>query len=136
MARNAQWRSAASSLLILAFVLNPALSLSAAPTTARFGQETETARRRWQARDGAGRPVILMRLTWANENEFLNGIAIVYSPAEAGEQARLVATTGIVKNHPLYVPDIMSLPNGNIDPQPGNCRAQRPAVTEELAPST
>jgi len=85
-------------------------------------KEAPPAVERWQVRDGAGRPVVVMRLTWPNETEFLNGIAIVYSQAEAGKQARLVATTGIVKNHPLYVPNIMSLPGGNIDPQPGNCR--------------
>jgi hypothetical protein len=79
---------------------------------------------RWQARDGAGRPVVVMRLTWPNENEFLYGMAIVYSQAEGGKRARLVATTGIVKNSPLYVPDIMSLSNGDIDPQPGNCRVR------------
>jgi len=79
---------------------------------------------RWQARDGAGRPVVVLRLTWPNENEFLYGIATVYSQAEGGKQARLVATAGIVKNRPIYVPDIMSLPGGDIDPQPGNCRVR------------
>jgi hypothetical protein len=54
-----------------------------------------------------------MRLKWLNENEFLNGIAILYSQAEAGNQARLVATTGIVKNRPLYVPDIMPAQRGH-----------------------
>ena len=79
---------------------------------------------RWQARDGAGRPVVVLRLTWPNENEFLYGIATVYSQAEGGSQARLVATAGIVKNRPIYIPDIMSLPGGDIDPQPGNCRVR------------
>ncbi len=50
-------------------------------------KEAPPAVERWQARDGAGRPVIVMRLTWPNENEFLNGMAIVYSQDEGGKQA-------------------------------------------------
>ena len=76
---------------------------------------------RWEGRDTAGHPVVLMRLTWAKDMEFLYGGAIVYSQAVAGKQTRLVATTGIVKNHPLYVPDITSLPNGMVEPKPGVC---------------
>lgn len=81
-------------------------------------KETLPAVERWQALDGAGRPVVVMRLTWPDEMKFLYGIAIVYSQAEAGKQVRLVATTGIVNNRPLYVPDIMSL-SGE-----GNCRVR------------
>jgi hypothetical protein len=62
-----------------------------------------------------------MRLTWAKDMEFLYGGAVVYSQAVGGKQTRLVATTGIVKNHPLYVPDITSLPNGMVVPLPGHC---------------
>ena len=76
---------------------------------------------RWQGRDSAGHPVTVLRLTWAKGMEFLYGGAVVYSQAVAGKQARLVATTGIVKNHPLYVPDIISLPNGMVEPKPGVC---------------
>jgi hypothetical protein len=85
-------------------------------------KEPPPAVQRWQTRDAAGHPVVVMRLTWADDSHFLYGAALVYSQAEAGRQARLVATTGIVRNHPLYMPDITSLPNGNLDPLPGNCR--------------
>lgn len=79
---------------------------------------------RWQARDAAGHPVVVMRLTWANDTEFANGVVVVYSQAEAGRQKRLVASSGIVKNHPLFIPDIMSLPNVDLDPLPGQCRVR------------
>jgi len=79
---------------------------------------------RWQAHDAAGHPVTVMRLTWSSDSEFLYGGAVVYSQAVAGKQARLVATTGIVKNHPLFMPDIISLPNGNLAPMAGNCRVR------------
>jgi hypothetical protein len=80
---------------------------------------------RWRARDASGRPVTVMRLTWASDTEFASGAAVVYSQAEAGKQARLVATTGIVSNRPLFVPGIMSLPNIDIEPpRPGNCRVR------------
>ena len=84
-------------------------------------QQPLPAVERWQARDAAGHPVVVMRLTWAKDMQFLYGAALVYSQALAGKQTRLVATTGIVKNHPLYMPDITSLPNGNVEPRPGNC---------------
>ena len=76
---------------------------------------------RWEGRDAAGHAVTVMRLTWAKDMEFLYGGAVVYSQAVSGKQTRLVATTGIVKNHPLYVPDITSLPNGMVEPKPGLC---------------
>ena len=75
---------------------------------------------RWQAHDAAGRLVVLMRLTWPNDT-FPLGTAIVYSQAEAGRQARLVATTGIVGNHPLYVPEIARLGNDLGESPPGGC---------------
>jgi len=84
---------------------------------------------RWQAHDPFGRSVTLLRLT--STTGFDNG-AVVYSQAEAGKQARLVATTGIVKNQPLYVPAILSIAldlyalrqNTGIQLPPlgGNCR--------------
>lgn len=77
---------------------------------------------RWSARDGASRPVTVMRLSWRAEMPFLNGLAVAYSQAEQGRQTRLAATTGIIANRPLYLPDLISLPNVNVDPHPGNCR--------------
>lgn len=61
---------------------------------------------RWTAKDEARRPVVVLRLTWAEDHALRNGLALVYSQAEAGRQARLVATTGIAAGRPLYVPDI------------------------------
>ncbi len=87
-------------------------------------QQAPPSVERWQARDGAGHPVVVMRLTWAKDMQFLYGGALVYSQAEAGRQKRLVATTEIAKNHPLYLPDIISLPNGDLAPEAGNCRVR------------
>lgn len=75
----------------------------------------------WQARDADNRPVTVMLLTWADDTQLLGGVGVVYSQAEHGRQARLVANTGIVNNRPLYLPDIVSLPNGDVEPQPGKC---------------
>jgi hypothetical protein len=78
--------------------------------------------KRWQASDASGRPVVVLRLHWADEYALLHGAAIVYSQAQAGKQARMVATTGIVNNQPLYVPEVVSIPKSDTDPQPGRCR--------------
>jgi hypothetical protein len=88
---------------------------------------------RWEAHDAAARPVVVMRLTWPNDDALLNGAAIVYSQAEAGRQARLVASTGIVKNHPLYVPDIISLANGNVEPRPTGCHIRDGRLSMEMS---
>ncbi len=77
---------------------------------------------RWQARDSSNRPVVVMLLKWADDAQFLGGAAIVYSQAEQGRQMRLVANTSIINNRPLYLPDVVSLPNGSIEPPPGRCR--------------
>jgi hypothetical protein len=61
---------------------------------------------RWQARDASGRPLTLLRVT---RKTGFDSVAIVYSQAEAGKQARVVANTGIVKNRPLYLPSIVRL---------------------------
>jgi hypothetical protein len=76
----------------------------------------------WQARDGNDRPVVVMLLKWANEAQFLGGVALVYSQAERGRQTRLIANTDIVNNRPLYLPEIISLGNDNVEPPPGRCR--------------
>ena len=67
---------------------------------------------RWQARDASGRPLTLLRVTSATG---FASVALVYSQAEAGKQARLVANTGIVKNRPLYLPAIVRLEPDNHD---------------------
>jgi hypothetical protein len=76
---------------------------------------------RWQASDAAGRPVVVLRLTWNDEYALLRGAALVYSQADAGKQARLVATTGIADNRPLYVSEIVTVPQRESGPQPGRC---------------
>jgi hypothetical protein len=67
---------------------------------------------RWSVRDATGRPAVVLRLTWPDEYALLGGVAVVYSQAEGGRQTRLVATTGIVNNRPLYVPTIVPLAEG------------------------
>lgn len=70
---------------------------------------------RWQAKDAAGRAVTVLRLSWAKDSyPFLAGLGLVYSQASGGKQARLVANTGIVKNRPLYLPELMD-PRGLSD---------------------
>lgn len=86
---------------------------------------------RWEARDAAGHPVVVMRLAWSDDTQLLNGVGIVYSQAEAGKQARLVANTSIVKNHPLYVPEIVDLSAADIDPKPPGCRIQNSILSLE-----
>jgi hypothetical protein len=122
-------------VLFAQLLLAPA-SVAAGPTAAQKSAICETrstctigtafngmpSAQRWLTHDAAGHPVVVLRLTWPNDHQLLSGTAIVYSQAEAGRQARLVATTGIVKNHPLYVPAVVSLPNGNVEPRPGGCR--------------
>ena len=77
---------------------------------------------RWEASDASGRPLTLLRLSWESEYALLNGVALVYSQADAGRQARLVSTTGIVNNRPLYVPSIVSLSDDSFVKRPGLCR--------------
>ena len=64
---------------------------------------------RWQARDADSRPLTVLRLDWSDDYALLNGVALIYSQAEAGKQTRLVSTTGIVNNRPLYVPSVVQL---------------------------
>jgi len=37
-------------------------------------------------------------------------VAVVYSQAEGGRQAYVMATSGIVRNHPLYLPPLGEIP--------------------------
>jgi hypothetical protein len=60
----------------------------------------------WQAKDEAGRPVTVMRLTWENESQPLSGLGIVYSQSAKGKQARLISSALIKKNKPLYLPEV------------------------------
>lgn len=78
--------------------------------------------RRWQANDEAGRPVTLLEAKWPDDFALLGGVAVVYSQAEAGLQARMVSTTGIVNNRPLYVPQIIDLQDRQEPDKQGRCR--------------
>jgi hypothetical protein len=76
---------------------------------------------RWQANDPSSRPTVVLRVTWPDQYALAHGAALAYSQADTGKQARLVATTGIVNNRPLYVPDIVPIPRRDSGPQPGRC---------------
>jgi hypothetical protein len=79
---------------------------------------------RWTARDERGRSVVVLRLVWPEEYALLNGVTVVYSQAEAGKQARLVATAGFTNNRPIYVPDILALSGRPSTSDGGLCRVQ------------
>ena len=79
---------------------------------------------RWTARDERGRPVTVLRLVWPDEYALLNGVTVVYSQAEAGKQARLVATAGFANNRPIYVPDIQPLAGRPSTSGSGLCRIE------------
>ena len=65
---------------------------------------------RWEATDEQGRPVVLLKMHWANPDELAAGVGLAYSQAEGGRQTRIYATTQIVKNRPLYLPSVMVVP--------------------------
>lgn len=64
---------------------------------------------RWTAKDERGREVIVLRVTWPGEDALAWGIGAVYSQAEQGRQSRLIATTGIERNKPLFLPQARRL---------------------------
>jgi hypothetical protein len=66
--------------------------------------------RRWQGRDDSGRPVIVMMLRWSKQDALAPGVAVAYSQAANGRQARLIATTGIAKGRSLYLPSLQFIP--------------------------
>lgn len=65
---------------------------------------------RWRAVDEQNRPVVVFKLHWKNDEALYGGVAIAYSEAEHGIQERIFSTGPIVKNRPLYLPDITSVP--------------------------
>lgn len=79
---------------------------------------------RWTARDERSRPVAVLRLVWPDEFALINGIAVVYSQAEAGKQARLVSTAGFAGSRPTYVPDVQTLAGRPSTSESGLCRVQ------------
>lgn len=77
---------------------------------------------RWQATDATGRPVTVMRLSWANQSTLFSGMAIAYAQDENGAPARVVANTGIVNDRPAYLPRIVSFADSQIATAPGACK--------------
>jgi len=79
---------------------------------------------RWTGRDERSRLVTVLRLVWPDEFALINGVTIVYSQAEAGKQARLVASAGFAGNRPIYVPDVQTLAGRPSTSDTGLCRVQ------------
>jgi hypothetical protein len=88
---------------------------------AKGGKDALPQVARRQAKDGAGHAVVVLRLTWAqNAYPFLAGLGLVYSQASNGKQVRLLANTGILKNHPLYLPRLID-PGSSSSERSGSC---------------
>jgi hypothetical protein len=68
--------------------------------------------KRWEGRDDRGRPVSVLLLRWADKEALVPGVSVVYSQADNARQARLLATAGIVKNRPAYLPPLQEIPVG------------------------
>jgi hypothetical protein len=66
---------------------------------------------RWRAKDERGRPVTVLLLRYKETYTLPIGTAVVYSQAEGGRQARLVATTGMVRGVPLFLPGTLAMQN-------------------------
>lgn len=79
---------------------------------------------RWAARNERGRPVVVLRLVWPDEFALINGVTLVYSQAEAGKQARLVATADFASNRPVYVPEVVALGGAPSTSDSGLCQVR------------
>ncbi len=64
----------------------------------------------WQGRDEEGRPVKVIKLSWAPDEALVGGVTVAYSEAEGGKQTRAFANGSIVKNRPDYLPDLVAVP--------------------------
>ncbi len=80
---------------------------------------------RWMARDERDRPVTVLRIVWPDEYGLINGVAVVYSQAEAGKQARLLSTAGFAGNRPIYIPDTLTLAGRPSTSDRGLCRIEK-----------
>jgi hypothetical protein len=76
---------------------------------------------RWTGRDAAGRAVVTLRLAWPSDEALLGGVGLAYSQPEAGKRARLVATTGMRRNRPLFLPPLVALAAADRRPAPPSC---------------
>jgi hypothetical protein len=62
-------------------------------------------------RDDSGRSVTLLDVRWLGAKDILGlGVAVVYSQADNGRQARLFATAPIHRNRPTFLPNIVQMP--------------------------
>jgi len=110
-----------------------AVDLDGRAYTAGKGVTALPAIDRWTARDAAGRAVVVLRLTWPNEEALLAGVGLVYSQADGGKQARLVATTGIRRSRPLFLPQLVALASGDEQPAPPSCILRDGRLVVDLA---
>ncbi len=62
----------------------------------------------WQARDEKGRSVGVIELRWKDNYTLPLGLAVAYSQAEGGRQARLASTTGMEHGLPIFLPETAS----------------------------
>lgn len=67
---------------------------------------------RWTGKDERGRPVVVLRVSWPVDDALAWGVAVAYSQPENGRQARLVASTGIERNRPLFLPELLNVEPG------------------------
>jgi hypothetical protein len=67
--------------------------------------------RHWSGKDERGRPVTILLIRYKETYTLPIGTAVVYSQAEDGRQVRLVATTGMARGVPLYVPGLTTMQN-------------------------
>jgi hypothetical protein len=64
---------------------------------------------RWPAKDEKGRAVTVLLLHWQDDNALPLGVAVSYSQAQNGRQARLVTTTAMARGVPLFVPSAIGM---------------------------
>ncbi|HUJ47599.1 MAG TPA: hypothetical protein VLV55_10750 [Rhizomicrobium sp.] len=74
-------------------------------TVHTVGKAVAPTVRHWQAKDGQGRPVTVLMLTWADSSGFTVG-AVSYSQSDKGKQARLVTNTAMARGVPAFMPDV------------------------------
>jgi hypothetical protein len=65
---------------------------------------------RWETIDEQNRPVVVLKLHWKVDEALFGGVAIAYSEAEHGRQTRIFSTGPLVRNQPLYLPNISYVP--------------------------
>jgi hypothetical protein len=72
------------------------------------GMATPPQVKRWTGKDEKGRSVTVLLLAWADD---AGSMAISYSQAENGKQARLVTNVAMVRGVPAYIPGVLGMQN-------------------------